>query len=291
MAYSIDDSSRALNITNLLNDFVKSGREYQGEDKDSIATRDLLNRWNTDGLRDDLVNWMIRTQDDDGKPIQRMSDVLTADETSKYFLDQLKGWDQLYNKMDTFRLMNNKMEDERQKAEAAVEAQKEIAQKTADDMQKAAEKQADEIKQLNDQMHDIDKLERLFGLKNDEASADKNGSQTDTANMGVGQQAQGAMQQIAPEVAQATPQPAPSPDMSQPPAPSTDMGAGAPPGGDLGGTPPADMGGMPPSPVGDMGGTPPADMNGMPPASPGGDSGMFQPSDGMINAVQPHMGM
>ena len=282
--YSIEDAQRALEITNALNDFIKKGREYEGDDEQSLATRKLLNSWNTDNLRDNVVSYMLRTEDDDGNPMPRMSGVMTANQMNDYFLDQLKGWDEMYEKMNAMRLMANKQEDERQKAEAAVEAQKEIAQKTVEDVKKLSEEQTEQIQQLNDKLHDVSKLEKLFGLSSE---ADKTGSQADTNDMGVGGEAQQTMQQVAPDVAQATPQPAPVDTTPPAPAdtipPSPDMSAGGPTP-DMGMAPPSEPPAPPSPPT-----PPPAPSPAPAPSMPQG--GMFEPSEGMLNAVQPRMGM
>ena len=113
--YSIEDAQRALEITNALNDFIKKGREYEGDDEQSLAIRKLLNSWNTDSLRDNVVSYMLKTEDDDGNPMPRMSGVMTANQMNDYFLDQLKGWDEMYEKMNAMRLMANKQEDKQSK--------------------------------------------------------------------------------------------------------------------------------------------------------------------------------
>ena len=289
--YSIEDAQRALEITNALNDFIKKGREYEGDDEQSLAIRKLLNSWNTDSLRDNVVSYMLKTEDDDGNPMPRMSGVMTANQMNDYFLDQLKGWDEMYEKMNAMRLMANKQEDERQKAEAAVEAQKEIAQKTVEDVKKLSEAQTEQIQQLNDKLHDVSKLEKLFGLSSE---ADKSGNQADTSGMGVGGEAQQTMQQVAPDVAQATPQPAPVD--TTPPA--QDMNGQGTPDMNAGGpmpdmTPPSEPP-APPSPPPSPASPPSPDMGGGVGGGVGGgmmQGGMFEPSEGMLNAVQPRMGM
>ena len=258
---------------------------YEGDDEASLADKKIF------GMREmgDTVDGLITDLQDEYNTLAQSGNVvhpyLTTKSTSD-LMEELKnrltgiseGKEYLVNLV---RELTNKDEEERQKMEAAAKAQKEQLDNTLEQVKQVSEATTESVQDAVDQTKKLQKISKdIFGVDYDTEPNDKEP---------VSPQDQQTMQQVSPDTAQATP-PVEQPMMPPAGGPATapDMGAGAPPAPDAGAGAPLASASSP-----DMGaGTPPSPDAGVgaPPPPAGGDSGMFTPSQGMLNAISSPFG-
>lgn len=251
----------------VLNEDLDKAKNYDGEDEEMKAFKAKLL-----GMNDARLQYLINATlgEESGSDLdygnierdQLMRDFRRHDDG----LNQILGPDGILT--DLQRTLFNNSEKKAEEMQAAVQEMKETAQQKLDADADIMKQQAENTQKIADTLDDYAELAKKFGV-------DIEGSKKP-----VSQEGQEAMQQAAPEMAQANPAPETAP--AQPPAP------------DMGGQPPAqppapDMGNQPPAPAPDA--APMPDMASQPPAPdmsqpPAADNGMFTPSPGMVAAVQ-----